>query len=68
MYRTATAHIYDVLDTVVINVVVTEYPDMPGTTPPHQFTYSTSIQSVGEPEPQVWAQRALSNMAAELSF
>lgn len=68
MYRTATCSIYDILDEVFINVRVLEYSSTPGTLPPREFIYSTSLKSTGEPDPQTWAMRALSEMAAELNF
>lgn len=66
MYRTATAGLMDVMDQVMINVTVTEYPDMPGTKPPTQTTYCTTVPSVGADDQKEWVRRALAAMLEDL--
>ena len=68
MYHTATISVYDVLHTVFVSCRVLEYSSTPGTLSPSEFVYSTSITSIGENNPQLWLQRALSHMAAELQY
>jgi hypothetical protein len=67
MYTTARAAIYDILDTTFVNIVITQYTDMPGTTAPREFVYSTSVMSVGENDPAVWAVRALNALCDTLT-
>lgn len=66
MYRTARAAIYDVLDTVIINVVVTEYDATPGTCQPATYTWSTTLPGHGDYDPQVWVRRALEALMEEV--
>ena len=66
MYRTATLAAYDVLDVVMVNITVTEYPDLPGTTPPSQFTYSTTVPSIGDDQTAGWIQTSLQGLLRSL--
>ena len=68
MYRTARLAIYDVLDTVFCNIVITEYPDTPGACEPDVFAYSTSVDSVGDEHAAEWAQRALESLVETLKY
>lgn len=66
MYRTARLAIYDVLDTVFCNIVITEYPETPGACQPDVYAYSASVPSTGEDDPTIWAWKALQALQAEL--
>ena len=66
MYRTARVGIYDVLDTIFCNIVITEYPGTPGQVEPDVFAYSTSVDSIGDEHPAEWAQRALESLVETL--
>jgi hypothetical protein len=66
MYRTATLAVYDVLDTVFINAVITEYSETPGTVAPLQYVYSTSVQGRGEDDRTVWLWEALQGLQRQL--
>ena len=45
MYRTAVIRMYDVLDQVHVNAVVTEYSECPGTAQPDELVLATTIPS-----------------------
>ena len=59
MYRTATGSAYDVMDTVMVNMVVREYPDMPGTCETLSHVCSAQVQSHGDERWEDWLVRAL---------
>lgn len=66
MYRTATMSAYDVLDTIFINAVVTEYEGTPGASEKTQFTWSASLPSTGEADTSIWLWKALQALQATL--
>jgi len=65
MYRTAVIRQYDVLDTVFIACVITEYSDTPGTLPPIEYVLSTSIPGRGDDDRLRWLYEGLTALAAE---
>jgi len=65
MYRTATIACYDVLDTVFIVATVKEYLSTPGTLPPVEYVFHTSIPSRGEDDAARWLMEGLNALAGE---
>jgi len=65
MYRTATIACYDVLDTVFIVATIKEYLSTPGTLPPVEYVFHTSIPSRGEDDAARWLYEGLTALAAE---
>jgi hypothetical protein len=59
MYRTATGSAYDVMDTVMCNMSVREYPDMPGTCETRSYVVSAYVESHGDDRWEDWLVRAL---------
>lgn len=59
MYRTATGSAYDVMDTVMVNITVREYPDMPGTCETRSYVVSAQVPSHGDDRWEEWLVRAL---------
>ena len=64
MYRTATGSAYDVMDTVMVNMVVREYPDMPGTCETRSYVVSAQVESYGDDRWEDWLVRALEALLA----
>lgn len=65
MYRTAVIRMYDVLDQVHVNAVVTEYPETPGTVPPVEIVLATTIPGTGTENVYRWLWEGLSALAGE---
>jgi hypothetical protein len=66
MYRTATLSVFDVLDTIFVNAVVTEYNGTPGLVEPTKSVVSVSVRSTGDDDWRIWLWRALQQLQSEL--
>jgi hypothetical protein len=66
MYRVAHLHAYDMLDTIVVSVQLSEY-DKPGE---HEITrtihWHDYVSGVGDDDPSLWLWRVLQLMQATL--
>lgn len=56
---------YDVLDQVHVNAVVTEYSECPGTAQPDELVLATTIPSTGTDNTYRWLWEGLSALAGE---
>lgn len=65
MYRTAVIRMYDVLDQVFVNAVVTEYPSTPGALPPVEYVFSAALPGRGEDDVRRWLWEGLTTLAGE---
>lgn len=68
MYRTATAHVYDVLDEVFVNVTITEYEKPSGDEVHSQFVWSATLPSEAQDDRRIWLWSALQRLQAELDL
>lgn len=66
MYRTAHLHAYDVLDTIMVTVTITEYADPPLSGRTALLTWHLSVAGVGDDDPSIWMWRALQLAQEEL--
>lgn len=66
MQRIASLHAYDALDTIVISLLVREYPDYQTGEPSIALVRQFEIHSRGEPEPELWAGKILEALSESL--
>lgn len=66
MYRTAHLHAYDVLDTIMVTVTITEYGDPPLSGRTALLQWHLSVQGHGDDDPSLWLWRALQLAQEEL--
>ena len=66
MYRTARIHLYDVLDTVFVNLVLTEYDGLPGEVTPTETVWSTTAPGIGAEDYWQWLLPAIGALVTEI--